>query len=182
VRDVYVRDLVAGTTTLASVGATGAIGDRDSFLGKSDPQMTPDGRYVTWAESNGTDLDVRVYDTQTGRYATAGAGSAEQSFPIVDAGVVYWTHNVRGQRLHIDTYDVATGRSGRYNDYGTSDVAAFYVSGGNATWLSKDGTTWKLRAGFDGGSVALSALRRIVPAAAPARLARLSADSTPRVC
>ena len=40
-RDIFVRDLVTGVTTLASPGATGP--------GRSDsPQLTPDGRYVAF--------------------------------------------------------------------------------------------------------------------------------------
>lgn len=43
-RDVFVRDLVSGTTTLASVGAWGNL-----FFASSDsPGITPDGRYVVF--------------------------------------------------------------------------------------------------------------------------------------
>ncbi len=39
--DLFVRDLVAGTTTLVSVGATGS-----GTIAMAAPQITPDGRYV----------------------------------------------------------------------------------------------------------------------------------------
>jgi Tol biopolymer transport system component len=43
--DVFVRDLVAGTTTLVSVGAIST--NFSTFLGGSEaPEITPDGRYV----------------------------------------------------------------------------------------------------------------------------------------
>ena len=52
--DVFVRDLVAGTTTLVSVGATGSGGNM------ATPQITPDGRYVAF------------FSTNTGLVASAG--------------------------------------------------------------------------------------------------------------
>ena len=55
IRDVFVRDLVAGVTTLASPGATGS--------GGSDlPQLTPDGRYVAFL-STATNLVPGVTTT-----------------------------------------------------------------------------------------------------------------------
>ena len=49
IRDVFVRDLLAGTTTLASVGAQSASSSSEA------PQITPDGRYVAFF-SNATNL------------------------------------------------------------------------------------------------------------------------------
>ena len=50
-QDIFVRDLQAGTTTLASFGSvTSSVGYPS---GNSDlPVMTPDGRYVTFSSSN----------------------------------------------------------------------------------------------------------------------------------
>jgi hypothetical protein len=50
-RDVYVRDLVAGTTTLVSVGTGGAAGDQDS----DSPSISDDGLRVAFS-SLATDL------------------------------------------------------------------------------------------------------------------------------
>ena len=50
VTDIFVRDLVAGTTTLVSVSSSGGPGNGAS----TDPVMTPDGRYVafvSWASN-----------------------------------------------------------------------------------------------------------------------------------
>jgi Tol biopolymer transport system component len=47
VTDIFVRDLVAGTTTLVSVSTNGGPANRAS----TDPVMTPDGRYVAFISS-----------------------------------------------------------------------------------------------------------------------------------
>ena len=49
VQDIFVRDLVNGTTTLVSVNTNGWSGGGES----RDPAMTPDGRYVTFASAAG---------------------------------------------------------------------------------------------------------------------------------
>lgn len=109
-----------------------STGEVLAVAGSARPEFAPatDGRYVVWAESNGTDLDVRAYDTVSGRYYTIGGGPGEQTLPAVGAGVAYWLDNSPGKRLHVDTYDFGSGRSGRFNDYGNSDVSGFAASGG----------------------------------------------------
>ncbi|MCB0978177.1 MAG: PD40 domain-containing protein [Acidimicrobiales bacterium] len=79
--DVFVRDVVAGTTTRVSVAGDGTEGDR----GSDGPEITADGRYVTFysyasnlvpGDSNGT-ADVFVRDRMTGtttRVSVAGDG------------------------------------------------------------------------------------------------------------
>ncbi|MGD9697268.1 MAG: calcium-binding protein [Thermoleophilia bacterium] len=59
VQDVYVRDLVAGTTELVSraTGAAGAGGDADSSL----PAISADGRFVAF-ESDATNLSTEDVD------------------------------------------------------------------------------------------------------------------------
>ena len=47
VTDIFVRDLVAGTTTLVSVSTNGGLANGAS----TDPVMTPDGRYVAFISS-----------------------------------------------------------------------------------------------------------------------------------
>src|SRR5262245_37962878 len=73
VPDVFVRDLVAGTTVRASVDALGGDPDGDS----TTPAITPDGRYVAFASSandlvpgdhNGS-FDVFVRDLMAGTTA-----------------------------------------------------------------------------------------------------------------
>jgi hypothetical protein len=69
-RDVFVRDLVAGTTTLVSVSSAGDAGNGES----EQPSISPDGRYVAFesdadtlvaADGNET-RDVFLHDLVTG--------------------------------------------------------------------------------------------------------------------
>ncbi|HEY3316926.1 MAG TPA: Ig-like domain-containing protein, partial [Coriobacteriia bacterium] len=145
-------------------------------------EMLPatDGRYVAWAQDNGVDLDIRAFDTATSSYVTCAASSGEQSFPAVGNGVVYWVDNSPGQRLHVDTYDMVSGRSARFNDYGTEDVAAVAASGGDVGWLAKSGTSWRLRGAFSTGGLVTAALQRLAPVfSTSAPLAQLAADPAP---
>ena len=57
IRDVFVRDLVTGTTTLVSVGAQSSQGSSEA------PLITPDGRYVAFF-SSATDLVPSVSQTR----------------------------------------------------------------------------------------------------------------------
>jgi Tol biopolymer transport system component len=67
---IFVRDLVAGTTTLVSVSSTDVQGNGDS----SSASISDDGRYVAFqsdadnlvASDNGLYSDVFVHDLQTG--------------------------------------------------------------------------------------------------------------------
>jgi Tol biopolymer transport system component len=84
-RDIYVRDLLAGTTTCASVGWAGASADGDSCGLLIGPSISGDGRYVVF-ESDATNLvlgdtngasDVFVRDLQAGattRVSLGGGG------------------------------------------------------------------------------------------------------------
>jgi Tol biopolymer transport system component len=83
--DVFVRDLVAGTTTLVSraSGATGAAGDGES----SDPSISADGRHVAFvsqannlvaddAKAAQTDIFVRDLDTNATELVSRASGAA----------------------------------------------------------------------------------------------------------
>jgi Tol biopolymer transport system component len=80
-QDIFVRDLIAGTTTLVSVSTNGtSSGDGASRF----PVITPDGRWIAF-ESAATNLvagdanglkDVFVRDLQTGTTYRASTGSA----------------------------------------------------------------------------------------------------------
>lgn len=80
-RDVYVRDRVAGTTTLVSVNAAGVVGDKNS----SNPDISGDGRYVVYdtdstnylsPDLNGLGADVFVRDLLLGTTTLVSRGSA----------------------------------------------------------------------------------------------------------
>ncbi len=69
--DVFVKDLQTGTVVLASVTASGVLGNGSCFL----PKLSADGRYVAFStfssnlapsDANGTGTDVFVKDLTTG--------------------------------------------------------------------------------------------------------------------
>ena len=77
--DVFLRDLVGGTTTLVSVSTNGGLGNGGSY----SPVMTPDGRYVAFVseasnlvpgDTNGIP-DIFVRDTQAGTTTLASPGA-----------------------------------------------------------------------------------------------------------
>jgi Tol biopolymer transport system component len=93
--DVYLRDTIAGTTTLISVGLTGSAGNGESFY----PDVSADGRYVAFwsnadnlvtADSNGH-YDVFVRDVVAGTterisVSSVGApGNADSGAPVISA-------------------------------------------------------------------------------------------------
>jgi Tol biopolymer transport system component len=94
--DVFVRDLLSGTTEIASLGAGGVQGNTNSF----SCAMTPDGRFVVFL-STATNLvagdtngmpDIFVRDRQTGSTlrASVGEGGVQgdqgaENFPGISA-------------------------------------------------------------------------------------------------
>ncbi len=153
-------------------------------FGTSLPELVPatDGRYIAWAQSNGRDLDVVAYDSATGRQITVGGGPGEQTLPAVAGGVAYWLDNVPGQRIHVDSYTFATGRSARFNDYGTGDVNGFAASGASATWLTNAGESFQVRAVLDASLGArmrsLARLAGLPSIASSLRLAQAASGDT----
>ncbi len=85
--DVFVRDLVAGTTILVSASTNGAAGNRES----RDPVMTPDGRYaafVSYANNlvpNDTNNYRKIFVRDLDAGTTVLAGSANRGYPYCDA-------------------------------------------------------------------------------------------------
>jgi Tol biopolymer transport system component len=83
-RNVFVRDIVAGTTKLASVGDEGRAGDA-----KRNPSISADGRYVAFqTRGNGLSpvdadgrVDVFVRDMQKGLTVTASRASGSVGVP-----------------------------------------------------------------------------------------------------
>jgi Tol biopolymer transport system component len=93
IRDVFVRDLVTGTTTLASVGAQLSQGRSEA------PLMTPDGRYVAFFSSatnlvpgvppSGGEIYVRDLAGKTTTWASAYVREALQLFQNVTNPVCF---------------------------------------------------------------------------------------------
>ncbi len=115
--DVFVRDLVAGTTTLVSraSGATGAAGDGESSL----PAISADGRHVAFdsyannlvaddAKTTQTDVFVRDLDTNVTELISrasgaAGAASTDYSFePSISGDGQRIAFTSRGQLVGDD--------------------------------------------------------------------------------
>jgi hypothetical protein len=75
--DVYLRDTVAGTTTLLSVTASG------TYAQASYPDISPDGQYVCFvagdnivaSDNNGVD-DIIIYEISTGQYSVASTAAS----------------------------------------------------------------------------------------------------------
>lgn len=87
VADIYVRDVVLGTTTLASVGTNGLA------MGALESSISPDGRYVAFQSigSNGFYQiclrDLQAHTTQLVSANLQGApGNSVSAWPVVSAG------------------------------------------------------------------------------------------------
>jgi Tol biopolymer transport system component len=133
--DVYVRDVVAGTTTLVSVDAGGA-GDNEAFA----PSMSASGRYVAfWAiaddlapgDGNGA-FDVFVRDMVAGTTTlvsanpAGAAGAGDSWLPAISAD---------GKRVAFSS-DAADLVAGDAN--GKRDVFVRNVAAGTTTRVSVD--------------------------------------------
>lgn len=80
-QDLYVRDRIAGTTTLVSVNSSGAVGNDSSLNGR----ISDDGRFVVFdsqstnlivPDANGISPDVFLHDRQTGLTTLVSRSSA----------------------------------------------------------------------------------------------------------
>jgi Tol biopolymer transport system component len=104
--DVFLRDRVAGVTTLVSTGTSGASGLQ---------QISANGRYVAFqsserltADDTGFDDDVFVWDRETGALtrASVGAGGDEGN---------------ANSFVPLNFTDLAISRNGRYVAFASSD-------------------------------------------------------------
>lgn len=114
---VYVRDLVAGTTVLASASATGVAGD-GHCLGR--PAVSNDGRWVAFA-SHATNLiaadsatrDVYVKDLTTGTVVRAQSGGTP---PNDESMLADMTPDGRYVLLTSEANNLVTGDSNGVRD------------------------------------------------------------------
>ena len=123
-------------------------------------EMLPatDGRYIAWAQDAEGGLDIYAYDTQTGLVYTVRRQTGEQTMPSVADGVVYWIDNTGGDRLHIDSFDLSTGRPAAFDDRGTGNLSGVRAQGGSVTWLERGRSRWEVRAVL-GGAPSVVGLR-----------------------
>jgi Tol biopolymer transport system component len=108
--DVFVRDLVAGTTTLTSVGArsTNAV----ALSSSESPEITPDGRYVAF------------YSSATNLVPEATLGGEIYVRDLV-AGVTIWASTNSRAKLATNaiSYNHAISADGQYIAFETSAQA-----------------------------------------------------------
>jgi Tol biopolymer transport system component len=139
--DVFVRDLVAGTTTRVSVDTTG--GDSDDASG--DASISADGRYVafdSWAsdlvpgDGNGF-LDVYVRDLTTGATTRASVDTAGGDpngwclYPSISADGRYVTFRSEASDLVADDFN-NTG------DVFVRDLSTGTIVRGSVAWNDGD--------------------------------------------
>jgi len=135
--DVFVRDVVNGTTTLVSVSTNGAGGNGVS----RSSVMTPDGRYVAFvsAASNlvGGDTngipDVFVRDLQAGTttLASVGATSTNSSSPLLGSSE---SPEITPDGRFVIFYSIATNLVPGLTSAG--EVYVWDVIGGTTAWAS----------------------------------------------
>lgn len=139
VEDVFVRDMLNGTTALVSVGTNGVVANGDSH----SPVITPDGRYVAFV-SDATDLvandtngisDVFVRDLQnnTTALASVGAMSANSSDGLNGSESPVITPDGR----FVAFYSSATNLVPNVPFIG--EVYARDMVSGTTTWVSTNG-------------------------------------------
>ena len=115
IADVFVRDLQAGTTTLASVGATtNSIPPvSGSVFGSESPEITPDGHYVAFY-SNATNLVPGV------------AANGEIFVRDLFAGKTIWA-STNARTLFQSLYNAANAVSCNYSISDDGQFVAFEV-------------------------------------------------------
>ncbi len=151
--DVFVRDLVSGTTLLASVSTNGGVGNRNS----RSAVITPDGRYVAFVseannlvpkDTNGIP-DVFVRDLQAGSTMLVSAGARSTN---ASAGTVtYFAYggsseapDITPDGRYVAFYSAATNLV-----LGITNVGDIYVRDlvvGATTWASSYARTALLSA------------------------------------
>jgi hypothetical protein len=134
--DIYVRDLVAGTTAVASVETNGSQSNYRSY----DAAMTPDGRYVAFARQgylNTLSLPVNVApavfvrDMTTGTTTLVSVGATNYS----SVGTMA-TPQITPDGNYVAFYSGATGMVAGASAYG--DVYIRDLGGETTTWASVD--------------------------------------------
>ncbi|HXR45952.1 MAG TPA: hypothetical protein VN784_00800 [Candidatus Limnocylindrales bacterium] len=135
-RDIFVRDLVNGATTLVSVNTNGWSGSGES----RDPAMTPDGRYVTFAsaandlvsgDANGIpDIFVRDLQSNTTMLVSVGATSTSSISPTGSSE----TPEITPDGRYVAFYSTATNLVPGVTT--TGEIYVRDLTAGNTIWAS----------------------------------------------
>ncbi len=134
--DIFLRDLLNGTTTLVSVSTNGAVGNGES----RSAAMTPDARYVAFVsaannlvagDTNGIpDIFVRDLQAATTTLASVGATSAKLTALFNSSEAPTITPDGR----YVAFYSTATNLVPAVQT--TSDIYVRDLVGGTAIWAS----------------------------------------------
>jgi len=136
VADVFVRDLVAGTTLLVSVSTNGGSANGAS----RSSVMTPDGRYVAFVseasnlvpnDTNGIP-DVFVRDLQTGTTTLVSVGATFSSGSLGEGGSE--SPEITPNGRYVAFYSLATNLVPGVTTGG--DIYVRDLVGGTTTWVS----------------------------------------------
>ena len=142
VGDVFVRDLLSGTTKLVSVATDGGPGNGPS----SDAAMTPDGRYVAFI-SSATNLvagdtnkipDVFVRDliTQTTLLASVSA-----VVPVIGGTCSVSSVSITPDGRFVSFFSTAAGLAAGVTNRPVGEVYVRDMTGGVTIWASTNGAS-----------------------------------------
>ncbi len=132
--DIYIRDMQAGITAVASAATNGGQANGRSY----DATMTPDGRYVAFASmatnlvpgDNNNIPDVFVRDTVAGTTTLASVGATGSATSTMA------TPQMTPDGSYVAFYSSATGMVSGVTTNG--DVYVRDIAGGTTTWASAD--------------------------------------------
>jgi Tol biopolymer transport system component len=159
--DVLLRDVVAGTTALVSVGSHGEIGDGNS----TNPRITPDGRFVAFESVAKNLVDGDMNDAQdifvrdrvagtTTRVNVASDGTEANGWNYVDA------ISADGNLVLFESYasNLVADDTNGYSDLFLHDVAAGTTIRVSTAADGTEGDSWSYGGDLsrDGRSVAFA--------------------------
>jgi len=163
-RDVFVRDLVAGTNYLVSVSTNGASGDSMSF----DPAISGDGRYIAFTSSADNlvagdankSQDIFVRDLQSGTtmlvsVSTNGfnTGNSNSFSPVISSDGRYVLFHSTASNLAAGSFTFGNGSDNLFfRDLQTGTTYPLTTSGVSSAAMTPDGQS----VAFIGGAVGIT--------------------------
>jgi hypothetical protein len=163
-RDVFVRDLVAGTNYLVSMSTNGTSGDSMSF----DPAISGNGRYVAFTSSADNlvpgDInraqDVFVRDLLAGTtmlvsVSTNGvnSGNSDSYSPIISANGRYVLFHSTASNLAAGSFSFSSGTDNLFfRDLQTGTTYPLTTSGTGYACMTPDGQFVAYTSGYSAGN------------------------------